>query len=217
MNSLGWNRITRRLLVAATALMLLLAGCTADSPDPGPTTPAPTGSPGPEVAIDWSQRPAQPVELAGGFTAVACPGDAPFLCISKDGRTVGFVEYLSFAASPGGTLADVIQDDYRSFTSDRETTCPDGFEVRTVEPASAGVGGGDGMRSEYSVVDESGETVERYVKYWMLAGDQVHLLSAEAQEEKSCSPAEGEVFSDSLLSEFEDSFRAVAEGSRFPG
>jgi hypothetical protein len=198
------------------ALVLGLAACGNRSPEPGETSATPSATPTLEVLIDWSDRPARPVELSGGFSAVACPGDAPFLCISKDGRTVGFVEYFSFPASAGKDLADLIEEDYGSFTADRETTCPAGFEARTVQPAAAGVGGSEGMRSEYSVADEAGETVERYIKYWAVAGGQVHLLAAEAQEEKSCSPAEGEVFSDSLLTEFEDSFRAVAEGSRFP-
>jgi hypothetical protein len=215
MSACRWKSRTRSSLVAAAALvLLLLAGCTEDSPDPEPT-----GSQGPEVVVDWSERPTEPLRLAGGFTAVGCPGDAPFLCISKDGVTVGLVEYFSFPApdEPAAKgLDDVIEEDYGSFTSDREVLCPAGFEVRTVDPAAADVGGAGGMRSEYSVVDAAGETVERYVKYWAVAAGQVHLLSAEAQGENSCSPAEGEVFSSSLLTEFEQAFRTVAEGSRFP-
>jgi hypothetical protein len=201
----------------AVVAVLFLASCGGGAPEPSqsPTSQA-TASPVPAVPIDWSARPDEPVSLAGGFSVQGCPGDAPFLCISREGDEVGLVEYLNFPASPGTTVDGLIEDDYRTFTEDREGTCPTEFEVKTDEPAGAEVGGSEGRRSGYSVVDGDGRTVERYVKYWAVEGGAVHLVSAEAQEEGTCSPGDGAEFSDAVLADFEPSFAAVAAGSRFP-
>ncbi len=168
------------------------------------------------MTIDWSARPAEPVALAGGFSVQGCPGDAPFLCVSRAGDAVGLVEYLNFPVSPGATVDALIEDDNRTFTEDREGTCPPEFEVKTEKPSDAEVGGSEGRRSGYSVVDGDGRTVERYVKYWAVESGRVHLVSAEAQEEGTCSPGDGAEFRDAVLTDFEPSFAAVAEGSRFP-
>lgn len=196
----------------------LLAACSrGQTPEPSPSpSPSTTASPGAAVSIDWSARPTDPLALDGGFSVAGCEGDAPFLCISRNGEQAGLVEYLAFQASSGASLSSLIEDDYRSFTEDREQTCPPEFEVKTEEPSEAEVGGSEGMRSGYSVVDGDGRTVERYVKYWALEGGMVHLLAAEAQEEGTCSPAEGPVFKDAALKSFEPSFAAIAEGSVFP-
>lgn len=202
----------------AAISVLLLASCGGSgSPEPSQSpTSQPTDSPVPTVTIDWSARPAEPIALAGGFSVQGCPGDAPFLCVSRAGDAVGALEYFNFPASPGSTVESLIEDDYRTFTEDREGTCPPKFDVRTEEPAGAEVGGGGGRRSGYSVVDGDGRTVERYVKYWAVEGSRVHLVSAEAQEEGTCSPGDGGEFRDEVLADFEPSFAAVAEGSRFP-
>ncbi len=202
----------------AVIALLLLASCGGGgTPEPSqsPTSHA-TASPGPTVTIDWAARPAEPVALAGGFSVQGCPGDAPFLCVSRAGDAAGLVEYFNFPASSGATVDGLIEDDYRTFTEDRERTCPPGFEVKTAEPAGAQVGGSEGRRSGYSVVDGDGRTVERYVKYWAVEGDRVHLVSAEAQGEGTCSPGDGAEFRDTVLTDFEPSFAAIAEGSRFP-
>jgi hypothetical protein len=201
----------------AVIAVLFLASCGGRSPETSPTpTSQPTDSPVPTVTIDWSARPADPIALAGGFSVRGCQGEAPFLCVLRAGEEVGLVEYFNFPASPGTTVDALIEDDYRSFTEDREGTCPPEFEVKTEEPAGAEVGGKEGRRSGYSVVDGDGRTVERYVKYWSVEGEQVHLVSAEAQEEGTCSPGEGAEFRDAVLADFEPSFAAIAEGSRFP-
>lgn len=202
---------------AAVVGVLLLASCGGGTPEPSPSpSPQETASPATGVSIDWSARPTEPLALPGGFSVQGCAGDGPFLCVSRGGDTVGSVEYASFPASPEATVDGVIDDDYRSFTEDREGSCPPEFEVKTEEPAEAGVGGSDGMRSGYSVVDGDGRTVERYVKFWALEDGRLHLLSAEAQEEGTCSPGEGAVFRDAVLTDFEPAFAAIAEGSSFP-
>ncbi|HYN99083.1 MAG TPA: hypothetical protein VEU28_05365 [Actinomycetota bacterium] len=201
-------------------LVLMLAACgDAEDPSPGQTSQSPTASPVAAVTIDWAARPPAPVELGDGFTVQACPGDAPFLCVSRESEAAGFIEYFPFPAPEGDAqdaLRELVDDDYRTFTEDRETTCPSGYEVETVEPAAAEVGGEEGLRSEYFVTDAGGKTVERYVKHWAIAEGQVHLVSAEAQEEGSCSPGDGGQFTDAALTDFEPFLAAIAEGSRFP-
>lgn len=202
---------------AVVVAVCLLTACGGETPEPGRSPSSqPSDSPVPAVSIDWSARPTQPLHLEDGFTVQGCPGDAPFLCVSREGDTVGSVEYGSYPASPQTSLASLIDDDYRSFTEDREASCPPGFEVETEEPADARVGGTGGKRSGYSVVDGDGRTVERYVKFWAVEYGRLHLVSAEAQEEGTCSPGEGAVFRETVLTDFEPSFAAIAEGSVFP-
>ncbi|HEX2054805.1 MAG TPA: hypothetical protein VHJ78_13910 [Actinomycetota bacterium] len=209
-------RVPIRGTISAVALAaMLLSGCTsggADAPAPDPTS-----SP-PQATIDWENRPQSTVALDGGFGVKACPGDAPFLCVERDGTVVGQIEYFSFEEPAGGgedTLRNHVDEDYNTFRSDREG-CSEGFEVETVEPETAQVAGEEGLRSEYSVVNADGDTVERYVKYWALSDGRVHLLAAEAQEEGTCSPSEGTPFTAGGLEEFESSFEVLAERSRFP-
>jgi len=202
----------RRLLVGAAALLASCTGGGAEEPPPA------VSSPPPEALIDWSDRPTASVALKGEFSAVACPGEGPFLCIESRGEQVGQIEYLSFPAEQDGGAEELrsrIEDDYRGFEADREG-CAGGFEVETEEPEEAEVAGGEGLRSEYAVVDAEGETVERYIKYWSSSGGRIHLLSAEAQEAASCSPSEGAPFSSPVLEDFGESFELVAEASRFP-
>ncbi|HEX2179150.1 MAG TPA: hypothetical protein VHL54_06485 [Actinomycetota bacterium] len=207
-----------RKLLVITAMVFLLAGCAGSSPTTDPTEAAP-GPSTPEVAIDWSNRPSDPILLSDDFSVQGCEGEGPFLCVSHEGQPVGAVEYFSFQA-PGGDPADALRtlvaDDYETFTADRSAGCPEGYEVRTEEPGEAVVGGEDGLRSEYSVVDGDGSTVERYVKFWAVSEGRVHLLSAEAQAEGSCAPGEGVQFTNELLTGFEPSFSEIARGSRFP-
>ncbi len=205
----------RKLLLAM--VLVVLGGCADEAPttEPTPSSPSP---PSLEVVIDWANRPTDPV-LLDGFSVRGCEGDAPFLCILRETAGVGVVEYFSFQApvgDPDEAVAGLVRDDYQSFTTDRSATCPDEFEVRTEEPQDAEVGGSGGLRSEYSVVDGAGRTVERYVKFWSVADGRVHLLSAEAQEEGSCAPGEGVQFRSDVLTEFLPSFEAIAEGSKFP-
>lgn len=200
-------------------LLLLPAACgggeTPETPVTGPTpNPGAADTPPPQVTIDWSARPTEPVGLTAGFSVQACPGDGPFLCVARSAEPVGSIEYLTFAGS-GDILLNLIQGDYRSLAEDRESACP-GFRVETEEPLNASVGGAPGMRSQAWVVNADGQTVERYVKFWAVSGDRVHLLTAEAHEEGSCSPGEGGQFREPVLTEFVPSFAAVAEGSRFP-
>ena len=203
---------------AAVVGVLFLVSCGGgETPEPSRSpSPQATAAPAPAVLVDWSARPTQPLALEDEFSVQGCPGDGPFLCVSRDGETVGSVEYASYPASPGTRVASLIEDDYRSFTDDRQGSCPPEFEVKTEEPADAEVGGSEGMRSGYSVVDGDDRTVERYVKFWAVEDGRVHLMSAEAQEEGTCSPGEGVVFRDADLTDFEPSFAAIAEGSRFP-
>lgn len=209
---LAQRRCLCRLLIGAAALLASCTGGGAEEPPPA------VSSLPPEALIDWADRPTTPVALKGEFSAVACPGEGPFLCIESRGEQVGQIEYLSFPAEQGDgpeELRSLIEDDYRSFESDREG-CAEGFEVETEEPREAEVAGGEGLRSEYAVVDAEGETVERYIKYWSSSGGRIHLLSAEAQEAASCSPSEGAPFSSRVLEDFRESFELVAEVSRFP-
>jgi hypothetical protein len=199
-------------------LLLLPSACgDGEAPEPPETGPAPTpaasSSPPPRVIIDWSARPTDPVGLTDGFSVQACPGEGPFLCVARSAEPVGSIEYLSFPGS-GNVLLNLVEGDYRALAEDRERTCP-GFRVETEEPVIAPVGGAAGIRSQATVVDGDGVTVERYVKFWAV-DDRVRVLSAEAQEPGSCSPGDGGQFRESVLTEFVPSFAAVSEGSRFP-
>ncbi len=109
--------MTRSLLPALALVTALAVGCT--SPQAAPTpTPAPTSTETPTAEptdapvvqpIVASYAPGAPtVALPEGWTVADCEGDAPLLCVGREGSdaVVGVLMFDSFPLDSGLAAAD---------------------------------------------------------------------------------------------------------------
>ena len=189
-------------------------------PTDSATPPAATG------AIDWSTRNST-VVLPDGWEAPFCEGEAPVLCVHRDGEHVGVVEHAPFPLSSmpavqeamaSGTVLDgaraLVDDYYAEHGADRESGCPEDYQFAPEEPVDADVAGQPGLRYGFVVIDAAGVPVERNTAYVTIVGDQVHLITAVANEEGSCVGAGELEFDVATLREFEPLLGEIARLSQ---
>lgn len=194
-------------------------GTEVDSPDPAPPSPSETSTP---VPVDWSVEGDDDVDLGGGWTAGGCEGDAPILCVAREGDAVGLVESLTFPLEPAvagadDPLAAQVQAILESHRSDREAGCPDGYAVVMPPPTRATVAGQDGLRYEFAVHGDGGRRVEHVVGFVAIRDDHVRLVVANAIGEGSCVvDDEFAGFTPETLAAFGDRLDRVVAGSRLP-
>jgi hypothetical protein len=153
----------------------------------------------PKAVLDWASRTGEVAAL--GWTAEFCEGDAPLLCVARDGAYVGSVELLRWplhevpaaaaVLARGGSvyqaLAFAAADLLGVLEADRRIGYGPGYTTVGDVPAVLAVSGGSGLRSGYSGIFE-GRVRERTIQYRVILGDTVFLLSATAVE----TPMEGE-------------------------
>lgn len=84
-------------------MLLCLAACvdTSQSAPPSTTTPP--------ITVDWND-PDLDLEVGGGFRLRNCEGDAPLLCIERDGSTIGVIELTDHPGGDGQTLVQRVAD-----------------------------------------------------------------------------------------------------------
>jgi hypothetical protein len=151
---------TRVLFVALTLATAACASATTDASTvpttlPGTTTttttattttaPSPTEIP---PSIDW-ENPQNPVAVGVGWVIARCEGEAPLLCISRDGDIVGVVEW--FVADPftydvydpeadeEANLRAIAADFIDSFVADRAAGCGADYAVDPTRSGAARV------------------------------------------------------------------------------
>lgn len=177
------GRLARGLLV------LLLAACssgTSGDPRPAATAPASSSPPLSPVAVpvvDWGAIPSS-VDLGSGWSAGSCGGDAPYLCIRRDGRVVGTVELFGVPVAtydlPGfeealgrsdhlGALRILVADYYTVVKQDRLAGFGAGYAVETEEPEKVDVSGGDGLR--YGFTGTAGGAVDEQSRSYVTIRD----------------------------------------------
>ncbi len=196
----------RRATAAAVALTaLLLSACAGDttaSPDPTATpSPTPSASDGPSgESVDWSSPDAEQ-DLGDGWHAARCEGDAPQICIERDGTGVGTVEYLAFPiADPPATDDSSAMvawlreraDDFATFlTTDRAAGCGEDYLVSFDEHASIQTDQGTWLRYAFTGTDADGTVVERGVAFLAVHGHVQTVLAANAYAPDACVDSEG--------------------------
>lgn len=173
-------------------------------------------------SVSFSDSAAPAVDLGGGWTAKHCEGDAPIICISRDGEPVGLVELATFPVDsfdlPGfqEAVADddveealtILAADFVSvFEVDRTDACGTDYELEGTTPEPATVLGREGMRYGYTGTD-GGRLVERQANHGTIVGDEVVLVNASAYSPDGCVPPEGE-FDPETLDEFTPRLRAL--------
>ena len=182
------------------------AGDGAAAPPTSPSTsatPTSTASVAP-LAIDWSGRTISPATV-GPWSVRFCEGEAPLICLDRDGRPAGAIERSEFPVSSipslqqaleakvtaRAALAVLAQQTVETFAADRKEGCGTDYLV-TAEPVVAQpVLGGEGVRYGWSA-RVGGEVVERSVTYAAVREGVLHLLVAGGLAEGGCVEKLGE-------------------------
>jgi hypothetical protein len=198
------------------------------SDPPGASTSSTTSAVGAQVpeVDDWLARDLA-VDLGGGFLLTHCEGDAPILCLSRDGESRGIVELSAFPVAsldevrqalpqgPRAALEAHAGDHVRSLRADRIAGCGEGY---TVTPLAFTVTEGPaGPVISYGFTGaRRGEPVsERTVQWAALRGDDLVLLNLSGYDDGACVPAEGEGTVADVV-EVERRLRPVVEANPLP-
>ena len=187
----------------------------ADTSTTTTSAPAATSTTAPSVpSLSFSDNAAR-AELGDGWLVESCEGDAPRLCVSRNGAHAGVVELNVFpvdsftlpgfqdAVRAGDTLRalDILGNDFvSSFEKDRVEGCGEGFEVEPTVAELATVFGEDGWRFGY-VLKRGRDIVERQVGHSLIDGNNLVLVQAPAFAPDGCVAPERE-FEPGALAEF---------------
>ena len=178
----------RRWVALPSLCLVVVSACGGSDGDPkadGPAAPSTTttaAEPAAEqLAVDWEARTVTPATV-GPWTIRFCEGEAPLICLHRDGEVAGAIEVNTFPrdsfADPD--LADIAAASVRTFQADRKEGCGTDYLVRAdpVAPATV-LGDPDGLRYGWTATKE-GRVVERTRTYAATKDDTIVLLVAGA-------------------------------------
>ncbi len=194
-----------RLIPVLVALTILASACaTADGSSTtttpttttttAPTTPPTTEQPTPVPSFDWDDRDA--TTTFDGWTVGYCEGDAPFLCVEKDGEVVGVIEIflrdpLTYTAYDPTTtdetnLRALAADFVEAFEMDRPSGCGAGYLVEAVEPQPFEYTNTRGLVHGFRGSFADGTPSELHLQYAALSYGRLISLVASAYNEAGC-------------------------------
>lgn len=213
--------------ILAVSITAIAASRSGDSSTDG-TTPPPHGGTGTAV-VDWEDG-TRPAAFPGGWSVRACDGDAPILCVSRDGVLVGTVEAVGFRLDLRDDLDDLVEagDDaalldgfVRRFAADtradRAEGCGPDYVVTPFEPQHLTVDGRPGVAYGFTGGD-GGTVTERMRGYATVAAGRLVLVVVEASDPGGCFAPDDErtLFTTAALTEFEPVLARVVAESELP-
>lgn len=231
-----------RIIPALLAVAVVLAACGGDAAVepttttqptttattvPDTTTTPPTTTPTEPLVIDWDDR-AMTVALDGGWTVTHCEGEAPLLCVSRDGETVGVLEYfiadpLTYdaydpSAADEANLRAIAANFVAAFEQDRASGCGADYGFEPIEPTPFAFGGNAGLAYGFQGVTAGGVPSEYNLQYSALAHGRLIFLVAAAYDEGGC-PGKDDLisFDSAVLHEFQPHLEALLVSSPTPG
>lgn len=222
---------------AALALLVVFTGAcssTEATPLPEPTSspaaPDTGGTPLPRepatapIVASWAPD-APATELPDGWTMRDCPGDAPIICVDRDGAIAGRLVLDSFpldtalaAAEDDEATAAALRANAESridgLKADRAAGC--GYEVTGDSIADVLMGGLPGVRAGIRSRSADG-TAELVMTYATVSSGQLWILVAESAAEGTCmDDAEMDLFTPSALDAFLPVLDRVVAGTPLP-
>ncbi|HSJ27943.1 MAG TPA: hypothetical protein VLB67_07005 [Acidimicrobiia bacterium] len=226
-----------RSLPALLGLALLVAACggsateqttpstTTTTTEPTTTTTQPTTTTTQPTTgtIDWDD-PSQVVTLPDGWSVARCEGEAPLLCVSRDGAILGLVEW--FIADPYTyTIFDPEAEDetnlraiaaqfVATFEEDRASGCGTDYVVEQLEPTAIDLGGTPGLAYGFRGTMGDGTPSELHLQYATLSHERFVLLAAGAYDEGGCPGKDDLVsFDSAALADFRPHLEALLASS----
>ena len=204
----------KRFLPALLIVSLVfLTGCGGDDePAKGATATTVLGRVSAEV--DWVQRSVTVRDEDDGPDIRFCEGEAPLLCVERDGTHLGVIELASYPADGIDDLAAWARAFYETMAADRSAGCDPAIEVVGDDPVRAMFAGHDGIRYGYTATID-GRPVERVLAHAAVVDGTLWLLTANALADESCLARESELPID-VMADLEPVLAGLAHGSELP-
>lgn len=209
-------------------LIGLTAALVACSPTVEPTPPGePDQPPGADAPIvDWVDS-SKVVTLDDGWSISACEGDAPILCISRDGNPVGGVEALAYPvdtldwydqdASADENLAMLAEEFARVIGADRAQGCGADYRFAPFEAQPFVLANTPGISFGFTGKLADGSPSEMHLQYATIVDNRIVAIAASAYDEGAC-PGRDELsgFDTATLTEFRPHLERVLHESPLP-
>lgn len=214
-----------RLGGSAIVLVLAMTGCSSAAPREDPNEPEPSQAP-PAAQVDWVDS-TKSVQLEGGWTVSACEGDAPLLCVARNGAPVGVVEATAYPVDsfddldPQGEASDNLRELAAGFVEalrqDRDAGCPEGYDFDPHDPVEIELGGNEALAYGYTGTMPDGSPSELNLQYSTIVGDRIISIVAIAYDEGGC-PGRDDLsgFDSAQLAEVRDQLEALLQASPLP-
>lgn len=197
--------------IVAVVIGLMLASC-ASSADPAsstttttigdipstsaPPAPQPDPDPGVDAPILYWNDSSKSTDLGNGWTATTCSGDAPLLCVSKDGEPVGSLEAIAFpiesfeGLEPGGdpeTNLELFAAGFlEAMTTDRVAGCGADYVIEPIDPEPMVIGNTPGLAFGYTGTLPDGSPSEHNLQYATIVEDMIVSIVAIAYDDEGC-------------------------------
>ena len=228
------NRLVPLLLVLSVVGAACADGSTGEGPtttvpDTTTTTPATTTTTRPveSPVIDWDDRD-MTVTLPDGWTLAHCEGDAPLLCVARDGEVVGVLERFiadpfTFdaydpAADDETNLRNIAASFVEAFQMDRASGCGTDYVLDPVEPAVVDLGGNPGLVYGFRGSFADGSPSEYHLQYGTISHGRLLLLAAAGYDEGGCPGKDDTVsFDTATLEALRPHLEDVLAASPLPG
>jgi hypothetical protein len=214
----------RHLSLLAGLAVAVLPACGGDHQAVSAST---TSTVAPTAAINWN-APA-PTDVGRGWSIRDCEGDAPLVCVDRDGVPAGVLEIGRF---PLNSLPDVVAAQQgsgdraaldtqarvflRDLSADRKEGCGLGYGIASAPVVHLRAADGPVVRYGFTGTGDDGSPSERIVQYAGIRGTTLVILTANAYDVGGCLPPEGTAFTSGLLAEFEPLLEAAVKASPFP-
>lgn len=196
---------------------------------PSTTTPAEPGRPpeGDGAVLNWEDS-SQRLELDGGWVVAACEGEAPLVCVGRDGVAVGTLEATSYPidglpywdpAVDAQTNLEAVAADYHAvFAEDRPQGCGADYGFETLDPRPFVLGGTPGLAYGFAGTMPDGSPSELHLQYAAVVDDRVVSILAAAYDEGGCPGPDGILveFSSEVLREFQAHLETLLGDSPLP-
>jgi hypothetical protein len=143
-----------------------------------------------------------------GWNVAPCNGNAPFLCISSNGKNLGSVEMASYPISKQPKLQKMlsdagittganidyqnpnyqskirealnawIRDEYEAISKDRQNTYANKVNFLAYPPQKISIGRLQGVRYGFTGMKREGGVIEQHLKYVTSDGNSIYVINA---------------------------------------